>query len=483
MIKVIADSFIPFLQGRLEPYVEISYVHPDLITASAVRDADALLIRTRTRCGAPLLENSRVQFIATATIGMDQFDLPWCKEHGIATFNSPGCNAPGVAQYVWSSLLHLRINPHDITIGIVGAGNVGSIVAEWGRHLGARVLLCDPPKQRSGAAGEYVSLPELLAGSDVVSLHTPLTRDGADPTWHMIGERETALMRPGAILINAARGPVVDTAAVIKAAQRGSIRLITDTWEGEPDHLDPEQLRLSLIATPHIAGYSLQGKQRATRMIVENLARHFSLPLALSEGESGIRVWDLPEPYTPVKTITAHEIMSSYDPLADDLLLRRAPERFEWERDRYDYRSEPLTTRPAATQAPVAALIASDLEQGRVESFIKRIETLFKKFPCDWPLDMEHDFHRLLYSMLLLTGIEVEVERHSTAGRIDMLIGTARYIYVIELKRNRTAFEALDQIEYRRYENGLEPRGRRIIKVGINFSTATRTIQSWAVTD
>lgn len=341
-MKIIADHFIPFLQGRLEPYADISYIHPDHFSPAIVRDADALLIRTRTRCGAPLLEGSKVRLIATATIGMDQFDLPWCAAHGIETRNSPGCNAPGVAQYVWSSLLHLGIDPSQITIGIVGHGHVGSIVAEWGQHLGAKILLCDPPRADRGEQG-YIPLRELMERSDVITLHTPLTRDGAYPTFHLIGAEALSHVRQGAVLINAARGPVVDSIQVAKAAQRASMTLINDTWEGEPSALNPELFRLSRIATPHIAGYSLQGKQRATRMIVESVARCFGLPLADEPGKDGIRVWDLPRPYTPVATITAQEIKDSYNPLADTAMLRADLPGFELMRDHYVYRSEPAS--------------------------------------------------------------------------------------------------------------------------------------------
>lgn len=479
MIKVIADRFIPFLKGRLEPYCEIAYLHPDDITPAAVADADALLIRTRTRCGAPLLAGSRVQFIASGTIGMDQFDLPWCASRGIATFNSPGCNAPAVAQYVWSSLLHLRLDPRNLTIGIVGHGNVGTIVAEWGRHLGARVLLCDPPKQRAGGEG-YLPLDELLAQSDVVTLHCPLTREGADATFHMIGEREVSLMRQGAILVNAARGPVIHTTEALKAAQRGSIRLITDCWEGEPDALNPDQLAMSLIATPHIAGYSLQGKQRATRMVLENLARHFSLPLAEEPQQKGIKVWDLPEPYRPVSSITPYEIMQSYDPLADDALLRRDPARFEWERDRYDYRSEPQYMRPKAQRSFPGLEMTRCLEHGRVSEFMARLSDLLPRYPYDMHLDCENDFQRLLFATLLTSGLEVEAEHHTHLGRIDLLVTTPDILYIIELKNEKTAFEALDQIEERAYDKGLRAAGRRIIKLGISYSPARREITPWA---
>lgn len=339
-MKIIADSFIPFLKGRLEKYADISYIHPDDFSPETVAEADALLIRTRTKCRRELLGESKVQFIATATIGMDQFDLPWCASRGIKTENSPGCNAPGVAQYVWSSLLHIGVKPEEITIGIVGHGNVGRIVAEWGRHLGAKVLLCDPPRAERGEEG-YISLEELVSRSDVITLHTPLTRDGKYPTFHLINEQTLAGVRKNAILVNAARGPVIDTTAVLKAAERASMRLIMDTWEGEPAAINRELLEKAVIATPHVAGYSLQGKQRATRMVVEALARHFHLPLDTTGTGEGIDVSDLPEPYRPVEHISAQEISESYDPVADTQMLREAPDDFEYMRDHYNYRSEP----------------------------------------------------------------------------------------------------------------------------------------------
>ncbi|MCM1318884.1 MAG: 4-phosphoerythronate dehydrogenase [Muribaculaceae bacterium] len=342
---VVADQFIPFLRGRLEPFAEVKYIHPDDFSPEAIKGADALLIRTRTKCGAPLLAGSSVKFVATGTIGMDQFDLPWCAEHGIETRNSPGCNAPAVAQYVWSSLLHIGVNPNGLKIGVVGHGNVGSIVADWGEKLGAKVLLCDPPKAEHDEGRGYLTLEALACECDVITLHTPLTRVGKYPSYHMIDERVLSLMKNKAILVNAARGPVVDSIAVAKYAQKGCIRLITDTWEGEPDKLNPEILRLSEIATPHIAGYSLQGKQRATRMILEALAAHFNLPIdtnpdSVKDGQNAIHVSDLPAPYTPWPSITAADIAASYDPMAETIRLKGDPANFEAWRDHYQYRPE-----------------------------------------------------------------------------------------------------------------------------------------------
>lgn len=339
-MKIISDRYIPFLQGRLEPFADIEYIYPDKFSPQTIKGADALLIRTRTRCGAPLLEGSSVKMIATATIGMDQFDLPWCKEHGIATYNSPGCNAPAVAQYVWSSLLHLGLAPHSLRVGVVGCGNVGSIVADWGRKLGAEILVCDPPKAEAGQGSGYVSLETIARECDVITLHTPLTRQGQHPTYHLIDAHIVSMMRNKAVLVNAARGPVVDSDAVAESAYKGAIRLVTDCWEGEPDNLHPIILACSEIATPHIAGYSLQGKQRATRMVIESLARHFNLPIATKQGQAGIEVWDLPEPYTPWPTVSAADIMASYDPIAETARLKAAPAVFESWRNHYTYRPE-----------------------------------------------------------------------------------------------------------------------------------------------
>lgn len=339
-MKIVADRFIPFLQGRLEPFADISYIHPDSFSPETIKGADALLIRTRTRCGEPLLSGSSVRMIATATIGMDQFDLPWCEAHGIKTFNSPGCNAPAVAQYVWSGLLHIGIDPKGLKIGVVGHGNVGTIVADWGRKLGAEVMLCDPPKAAAGQGSGYISLRDLASRADVVTLHTPLTRGGEHPTFHLIDDEILSLMRPGAVLVNAARGPVVDSLAVARKAQTGSLRLITDVWEGEPDRLNPVILNHSEIATPHIAGYSLQGKQRATRMIIESVGRTFGIPVAKNPGEPGIKVWDLPAPYTPWPEIKAEDIAASYDPLSETARLKADPACFESWRDSYDFRPE-----------------------------------------------------------------------------------------------------------------------------------------------
>ena len=330
--RIIVDDNIPFIKGRLEPFADTVYADQFGFTPELVRDADAMVIRTRTRCDENLLKGSKVKIIATATIGMDQFDLGWCRDNGITCRNSPGCNAPGVAQYVWSALLRSGFDPERHTLGVVGCGNVGSIVADWGRRLGADVLVNDPPKAAAGASlPGLVELPELLREADAVTLHTPLTRDGEWPSFHLIGEAALALMKPGALLVNAARGPVADNAALRRAVASGHIRAVIDTWEGEPK-LDKELLSLLKYGTFHIAGYSLEGKQRATRMVLEAIGEHFGFAPDLS-GREG--------PYKAPARISAKAILDSYNPISDTLQLKADPDAFDTLRANYSFRREP----------------------------------------------------------------------------------------------------------------------------------------------
>lgn len=329
-MKIIADNNIPFLRGRLEGFADITYVDQWGFTPEIVRDADALLIRTRTLCNESLLTGSKVKLIATATIGTDQIDMDWCAGQGIEVRNAPGCNAPGVAQYVWSSLLRLGFDPERHKLGIVGCGNVGGVVRQWGERLGAEVLVCDPPKQEAGIPGDYVSLDEILTQCDAVTLHTPLTTDGPHPTHHLISGRELGLIGDGKILINAARGPVVDFKALAPHVESGRIRAVIDTWEGEPE-VDPSLLGKVSYGTFHIAGYSRQGKERATRMALEAVNRHFGIEADIS-GLTG--------PYECPDILNVQKIIDSYDPATDTEALRRNPEAFDRLRNDYKYREE-----------------------------------------------------------------------------------------------------------------------------------------------
>lgn len=330
-MKIIADKNIPFLEGRL-PEAELILLPAPEIKADAVKDADALIVRTRTRCDAGLLEGSGVKLIATATIGTDHIDLAWCMANGIAVRYAPGCNAPGVALYVWSNLLRNGFDPASGTLGVIGCGNVGSIVAEWGERLGARVMVCDPLRKEAGLTDrEYLPMEEVLAQSDAVTLHTPLTHDGAHPTFHLINADSLRRMKPDAIFINAARGEVADTGALIEAiGERRIRRSVIDTWEGEPT-INHRLLELADTATTHIAGYSREGKQRATRMALEAVADVLHTPVDIT-GLQGA--------YAPPRCLTPERIISSYDPSDMTDALRSAPDSFEKIRNSYTLHNE-----------------------------------------------------------------------------------------------------------------------------------------------
>lgn len=350
--------------GQAERLGEVTYLDGAAICAADVRDADALIVRTRTHCDRALLEGSSVRFIATATIGYDHLDTAYLAEAGIQWTNCPGCNATSVAQYVRSALLLLAahgcwtpgafLTPPEtagtldrsvfgtLTLGIVGVGHVGSAVYEMARQLGfGRILLCDPPRAELEGAIRFHTLAELAATCDVVTFHTPLTRQRVPhPTWHLADARFFAALRPGAVVINSSRGEVVDTAAVIAALDSGRLRAaVIDTWENEP-HIDRRLLQKAYIATPHIAGYSADGKANGTRMALEAVARFFGLD---------------PQPFASVcpPTLppgfayypdgcgrTLCEELRLYDPTRDSLALKNHPETFESLRGHYPLRRE-----------------------------------------------------------------------------------------------------------------------------------------------
>lgn len=330
-MKIIADKNIPFLEGRISG-ADLVMLPAGDINKETVRDADALIVRTRTHCDEDLLKGSRVRLVATATIGTDHIDLRWCEENGISVRNAPGCNAPGVALYVWSALLRAGFDPEKSTLGVIGCGNVGGIVAQWGRRLGAEVLVCDPPRKERGLTDwDYRSLEEVLGRSDAITLHVPLTYTGKYPTYHLIGEGSIGYLKRGSILVNAARGEVTDSATLIRAVEDGNIsKAIIDTWEGEPQ-LNRRLLELADVATCHIAGYSVEGKQRATRMALEAVRDSLGLEVDLSGLEG---------PYREPKQLDKERIMIGYDPSAMTLSLKNNPEKFEALRNSYTLHSE-----------------------------------------------------------------------------------------------------------------------------------------------
>lgn len=340
-MKIVADKHIPFLEGVFEPYAEVVYIDGRQINHDDVVDADALIIRTRTKCNADLLDGTKVKLISTATIGTDHIDLDYCARHGIEVHNAEGCNAGGVMQYVFSALYGVaarkNIKLDGANFGIIGVGHVGSKVEHMARYLGFNMLRCDPP--RAAAEGEegFCSLEYLLANSQIVTMHTPLD----DTTRGMADEEFFMLMQPGAIFINASRGEVMNEDA-LKAAYPKLGAAIIDTWNNEPD-VDEDLIELVDVATPHIAGYSFQGKQNGTASAVQSVAHHFGIE----------ELYD----YYPENDIPDHEpklldlkdkkqgeiaavFQYNYPIFTDDFRFRMEPGNFEKMRSNYQYRRE-----------------------------------------------------------------------------------------------------------------------------------------------
>lgn len=283
MKKVVIDENIQYLHGVLEPWFDVVYEKGITIGPESVKDASALIVRTRTRCDGSLLSGSSVEFIATATIGFDHIDTAYCDDHGISYTNAAGSNARGVMEYVASALVHLsRMDgwkPEDKTVGIVGVGNVGSLVKWLCESLGFTVVCCDPPKQTENPSLGYLPLGELLKQADIVTCHVPLNRIGEYRTIGMVDSFFLSHLKPGAVFINSSRGEIVDEYALHERILSGRLsRTIIDVWQNEPN-IDPELRDMVTLATPHIAGYSLQGKANASAMSVQALGRYFGLPL------------------------------------------------------------------------------------------------------------------------------------------------------------------------------------------------------------
>lgn len=349
-IKIIADDKIPFLRGVLEPYADILYMPGMKISHEHVKDADALLVRTRTNCDARLLDNTKVKFIGTATIGYDHIDTEYCGSRNIKWSRAPGCNSSSVMQYM-ASLLSLlagrkKYGLEGKTIGIVGVGNVGRKIEELSEILGMKVLLNDPPRARKEGAGKFVSLEEITDRSDIITFHVPLNNTGIDKTFHMADENFFSRIKKGTIIINTSRGPVIETNSLIDAVKTGTASAAAlDVWENEPD-IDKELLRLTDIATPHIAGYSVDGKAKGTAMTVNALNEFFDLGIKPN--------WYPEKVFEPYKSREFEidcsgrskqqnlneAIKYTYDIYEDDYRLRNSPATFEKQRGDYPVRRE-----------------------------------------------------------------------------------------------------------------------------------------------
>jgi erythronate-4-phosphate dehydrogenase len=349
MIRIVADDKIPFLKGAFEKEAQIRYIPGAQISRGDLMDADVLITRTRTRCNSDLLEGTPVKYIATATIGYDHIDTKYCEIQGIEWTNAPGCNSSSVQQYLVSTLLYLinlrDLSPEKLTLGVIGVGNVGKKVAAAAEILGMRVLLNDPPRQRSEKSQTFVELDHLLSQSDIVTLHVPLNRGGADNTFEMVDDGFTGMMKPGAVLVNTSRGSVIQEEALLSSLKNGKLSdVILDVFPEEP-YIGSDLLDAITLVTPHIAGYSLDGKANGATMSVQAVSRFFNLGLDFWT-PSYITPPPAPELLADAATEKLYETLwevyrQSYDVTSDDRDLRSRPGEFEKLRGDYPIRREP----------------------------------------------------------------------------------------------------------------------------------------------
>lgn len=347
-MKIVVDDKIPFIKGILEPHAEVMYIKGSEICRDDVVDADALIIRTRTTCNKSLLEGTSVRFIATATIGCDHIDSAWCDSNGISWANAPGSNSGSVMQYVAAGISHLvqkyNLDFSDLTIGVIGVGNVGSKIVKMASAMGMKVLQNDPPREMLEGKAAFISLKDLLRQSDIVTMHVPLTFKGDYPTFHMADADFFSLIKKGSYFINTSRGTVCDENSLKKIIQSKTLAgCILDVWETEPIP-DKELLETIDIATPHIAGYSSDGKINATLSAVRSLSHFFSLDVRLPSPDI------LPKPVQSVIDLTkiskkevealCSVILKTYQISADSELLKKEPGKFEEHRGNYWPRRE-----------------------------------------------------------------------------------------------------------------------------------------------
>lgn len=333
-MKVIVDNKILFIKEAIEKIADqVAYASGKEFTPALVKDADALIIRTRTRCDRNLLEGSKVRFIATATIGFDHIDTEYCRKAGIAWANAPGCNSASVARYLQSSLLLLDLlkgkKLPEMTIGIIGAGSAGSKVAQVARESGMRVLLNDPPRQDREGSAAFSTVQDLAEKCDILTFHVPLYKEGKYKTFHLADESFFRNLKRRPVIINTSRGEVVDTRALLDALETGILSdAIIDVWENEPN-INLALLNKAFLGTPHIAGYSADGKANAARMSLNAFCRFFKI-----EADCQIT---LPPPENPaIFTATAAEAyLQIYDPRKDSEALKNHPEQFESLRGNY----------------------------------------------------------------------------------------------------------------------------------------------------
>ncbi|MBR8534793.1 4-phosphoerythronate dehydrogenase PdxB [Carboxylicivirga sediminis] len=348
MLKIVADNKIPFLEGALEPFADVTYFPGGEIDNEKLKEADALVTRTRTKCNEATLQCTSVKLITSATIGFDHIDTDWCETHQISWTNAPGCNSESVKQYV-AAILALLVEEQgwqlaNKAIAVVGVGNVGSKVSALAQALGMTVYEVDPPRARHEGGQRFYQLDDIIDKADIITFHTPLTKEGDDQTYHLCDRGLLSRMKPGAVVINSSRGEVINGTALKEAIESKQIgQAVLDVWENEPE-IDSDLLDKVWIATPHIAGYSQDGKAKGTEMSVRAVSRFFKL---------GIDEWEaqnIPQPEEPEISIDckgldedhiiATAILHTYPIKRDDTDLRGDVSQFEYLRGAYPVRRE-----------------------------------------------------------------------------------------------------------------------------------------------
>ncbi|MCH8120479.1 MAG: 4-phosphoerythronate dehydrogenase [Planctomycetes bacterium] len=332
-MKIIADANIPFAAECFSSIGEVKIVGGREITPGIVSDADVLLVRSITPVDSDLLADSKVRFVATATIGFDHIDIDFLRRNNIGFASAPGSNSNSAAEYVIAGLLEIGrkydIDLEDKSIGIIGVGNVGSRVAKKCAALGMQIYLNDPPLQRQTGEAKYLPLKELF-DCDFITLHTPLTFEGVDKTYHLADEKFFKSLKEMCVFVNASRGGVVDSDALKAAIRSGRFRVVVlDVWENEPN-IDMELLEMVDIGTPHIAGYSLDGKITGMIMIYKAACEYFGVGVKFDIGDF------LPEPAIGQLRIESsadneqdalvNSVRKIYDIREDDVRLRRVCE-------------------------------------------------------------------------------------------------------------------------------------------------------------
>lgn len=355
-MKIVADENLAFTEYFFADFGEIQQAAGRTLTHADVKDAEALLVRSVTQVNAELVQDTKLKFVGSATIGTDHLDIAALEQYNIAWSNAAGCNAQAVAEYVITALLHLKpelIDANDsFTLGIIGLGNVGSRLAVMAKLLGWKVIGHDPFVQREQI--EQVDLSTLLKTADAISTHVPLTKTGNHPTYHLINAEALVQMKPTAILINSARGPVVEEAALIVDIQQTQRAVVLDVFEHEPE-ISEQLLNLIRLVTPHIAGYSLEGKARGTQMIYDAFCSTFNYP-ATKQFETQLPVC---EPYfkeRDLKAVLKQYLTQIYDIARDDANLRACLKDGKVEQKAFDYlrKTYPLRREWAAHGGPKA---------------------------------------------------------------------------------------------------------------------------------